>query len=216
MNNKLNIKRKRLNLCDDEDNVLLQVVKQDQDVIRYHKLIVPMSMRSSYWKHYGFPADECGNILTKQKIICSICKSAIAYNKNTTNLRTHLQAKHLDVYLKIEKINTDIQCVEQTVIKNEEASTSGSGIMEKRRKKRPVLTKQIKYEILKANPRVHDDMIETLEATELIHQQPVHQINDNSNYDTTTDNGNYEFEEIVLPQNHSETNRRVGLFLFIP
>lgn len=56
-------------------------------VYTYKKLVVPVSMRSIYWKYFGFPASETGEIITKLKIICILCKSQIAYNKNTSNLR---------------------------------------------------------------------------------------------------------------------------------
>lgn len=56
-------------------------------VYTYKKLVVPVSMRSIYWKYFGFPASDKGEIITKLKIICILCKSQIAYNKNTSNLR---------------------------------------------------------------------------------------------------------------------------------
>ncbi|KAL0281371.1 UNVERIFIED_CONTAM: hypothetical protein PYX00_002376 [Menopon gallinae] len=71
-------------------------------VYTYKKLVVPVSMRSIYWKYFGFPASETGEIITKLKIICILCKSQIAYNKNTSNLRMHLQNKHLPELIKIE------------------------------------------------------------------------------------------------------------------
>lgn len=62
--------------------------------ITYRKLVVPQSMRSIYWKFFGFPADDDGEILTRLKIVCLICRTQIAYNRNTSNLRMHLQNKH--------------------------------------------------------------------------------------------------------------------------
>lgn len=69
--------------------------------IEYTRTVVPSSMRSPYWKYFGFPSDNGNNILTRQKIVCTICNTAIAYNKNTSNLRTHLMAKHVEVFQKI-------------------------------------------------------------------------------------------------------------------
>ncbi|KAF4527733.1 hypothetical protein B566_EDAN012996 [Ephemera danica] len=53
-----------------------------------------MGMRSIYWKYFGFPGNDDGDILTREKIICTLCKIQMAYNGNTSNLRMHLQNKH--------------------------------------------------------------------------------------------------------------------------
>lgn len=68
----------------------------------YKKLVVPMRMRSVYWKYFGFPANDDGTILTREKIVCVICKSPMIYNRNTSNLRMHLHSKHKNVFRKIE------------------------------------------------------------------------------------------------------------------
>ncbi|XP_058793121.1 E3 SUMO-protein ligase ZBED1-like [Phymastichus coffea] len=67
---------------------------EEKHTITYKKLVVPQSMRSIYWKFFGFPADDDGEILTRVKIVCLLCKTQIAYNRNTSNLRMHLQNKH--------------------------------------------------------------------------------------------------------------------------
>lgn len=66
--------------------------------IEYTRTVVPSSMRSPYWKYFGFPSDSGNNILTRQKVVCTLCSTAIAYNKNTSNLRTHLMSKHVEVF----------------------------------------------------------------------------------------------------------------------
>ncbi|TMW50799.1 hypothetical protein DOY81_004128 [Sarcophaga bullata] len=66
--------------------------------IEYTRTVVPSSMRSPYWKYFGFPSDNGNNILTRQKVVCTLCNTAIAYNKNTSNLRTHLMSKHVEVF----------------------------------------------------------------------------------------------------------------------
>lgn len=71
----------------------------------YKKLVVPSSMRSAYWKYFGFPATDDGLILSKLKIICILCKTQISYNRNTSNLRMHLQNKHKD-----ELVQLEIEC----------------------------------------------------------------------------------------------------------
>ena len=71
--------------------------------IAYSKLIRPTSMRSTYWQYFGFPADDEGNILTRRNIVCSLCKITISYNRNTTNLKAHLQAKHPDSLIQLNE-----------------------------------------------------------------------------------------------------------------
>lgn len=51
-------------------------------------------MRSVYWKCFGFPAGTDGEVITKSKIVCLLCKHVISYNRNTSNLRMHLMNKH--------------------------------------------------------------------------------------------------------------------------
>lgn len=63
----------------------------------YIKLAVPITMRSYVWKHFGFPANEDGVILVKNKVVCSICDAYITYSQNTTNLKSHLSCKHPEV-----------------------------------------------------------------------------------------------------------------------
>lgn len=82
------------------------IASSTSDDIFFSQLIRPSTMRSTYWKYFGFPADEDGNILTRKKIICACCNNAIAYNKNTTNLKAHLNAKHPEITLNIKPITT--------------------------------------------------------------------------------------------------------------
>lgn len=70
------------------------VYKDEKEIVPFRSIVVPPSMRSPLWKYFGFPADENKEIITKTKIICCICYSHVAYNKNTTNLSTHLSNKH--------------------------------------------------------------------------------------------------------------------------
>ncbi|XP_043271591.1 E3 SUMO-protein ligase ZBED1-like isoform X2 [Venturia canescens] len=73
---------------------IIAKMMEEKHTYTYKKLVVPISMRSIYWKFFGFPATEEGDILTKVKIVCILCKTQIAYNRNTSNLRMHLQNKH--------------------------------------------------------------------------------------------------------------------------
>lgn len=73
------------------------VYKDPKEIEPYSSIVVPSSMRSPLWKYFGFPADENRVIKIKNRIICSICHVSIAYNKNTTNLSTHLNCKHPEI-----------------------------------------------------------------------------------------------------------------------
>ncbi|GFG39100.1 hypothetical protein Cfor_12234 [Coptotermes formosanus] len=82
--------------------MVLARMMEEKHTFTYKKLVVPMSMRSIYWKYFGFPATDDGDILTKVKIVCILCKTQIAYNRNTSNLRMHLQNKHAHELLELE------------------------------------------------------------------------------------------------------------------
>ncbi|XP_011865113.1 PREDICTED: zinc finger BED domain-containing protein 1 isoform X2 [Vollenhovia emeryi] len=82
--------------------MVLAKMMEDKRTYTYKKLVVPPSMRSIYWKFFGFPATDEGDILTKVKIVCILCKTQIAYNRNTSNLRMHLQNKHAQELMDLE------------------------------------------------------------------------------------------------------------------
>lgn len=84
---------------------LFAKMMEEKHTYKYKKLVVPISMRSIYWKFFGFPATDDGDILTKVKIVCILCKTQIAYNRNTSNLRMHLQNKHAQELLELESGN---------------------------------------------------------------------------------------------------------------
>ncbi|XP_012260443.2 E3 SUMO-protein ligase ZBED1-like [Athalia rosae] len=88
-----------------EMQMVLAKMMEEKHTYTYKKLVVPMSMRSIYWKFFGFPATDDGDILTKVKIVCILCKTQIAYNRNTSNLRMHLQNKHAQELMDLEAIN---------------------------------------------------------------------------------------------------------------
>ena len=76
---------------EDEDNntskhkIQLCKTMGDKQIYAFKQLVVPTSMRSIYWKFFGFPATDEGDILTKIKIVCTICRTQIAYNRNSFN-----------------------------------------------------------------------------------------------------------------------------------
>lgn len=89
----------RVGMQNDSNELLLSELLDDKQTFIYKKLVVPVNMRSIYWKCYGFPANDEGEILTKVKIVCILCKIVISYNGNTSNLRMHLKSKHPEVSL---------------------------------------------------------------------------------------------------------------------
>lgn len=98
----------KTNTLDDSKSdmqMVLAKMMEEKHTFTYKKLVVPMSMRSIYWKFFGFPATDDGDILTKVKIVCILCKTQIAYNRNTSNLRMHLQNKHAQELLELELSN---------------------------------------------------------------------------------------------------------------
>lgn len=52
-------------MADSSVSNILSRLMEEKHTFTYKKLVVPMSMRSPYWKYYGFPATEDGDILTK-------------------------------------------------------------------------------------------------------------------------------------------------------
>lgn len=77
--------------------------KSEDDILTFKNVVVPSSMRSPLWKYFGFPADENREIITRAKIVCCICYTIIAYNKNTTNLSAHLTNKHPETLIEIKR-----------------------------------------------------------------------------------------------------------------
>ncbi|KAK9508718.1 hypothetical protein O3M35_006210 [Rhynocoris fuscipes] len=75
-------------------------------ILHYKRLVVPSNMRSIYWKCYGFPANDENEILTRTKIVCLLCKATMTYNRNTTNLRMHLQNKHKNELVALEMVQS--------------------------------------------------------------------------------------------------------------
>lgn len=68
------------------------------EVVAYGKLIRPSTNRISHWHYFGFPADNNNTILSREHIICVICKAAFIYNaRSTDDLKGHLKKTHPDV-----------------------------------------------------------------------------------------------------------------------
>lgn len=104
-NSKMMAKYKEIELEEiTEDN------REQRKLIPYKKLVVPLRMRSIYWKYFGFPANDDGRILTKAKIVCILCRTQMTYNQNTSNLRMHLISRHRTAIQKIEP-DIDIKAI---------------------------------------------------------------------------------------------------------
>lgn len=94
-----------------------------QHKIRFKKLLVPMAMRSPYWKYFGFPSMDGTTLTTKEKIVCALCRTVLTYNRNTTNLKTHLKSKHKNLLRTTNNRNDNIKLESQT-----ELISNSSGI----------------------------------------------------------------------------------------
>ncbi|XP_014270596.1 E3 SUMO-protein ligase ZBED1 [Halyomorpha halys] len=114
-----------------------------QSVLHYKRLVVPANMRSIYWKCYGFPASDDNEILTRSKIVCLLCKSQMTYNRNTTNLRMHLQNKHKNELAALEVVQP--------------LPSSKTGKIDKRSIKRPRKTKADQSVVQVYPVSSHDD-----------------------------------------------------------
>nr|CAD7264227.1 unnamed protein product [Timema shepardi] len=102
MRYKENLSQTNFTMAAHKMQVMIAKMMDDKSTITYKKLIVPSAMRSIYWKYFGFPASDDDIILTKVKIVCLLCKTQIAYNRNTSNLRMHLQNKHARELIELE------------------------------------------------------------------------------------------------------------------
>lgn len=68
------------------------------EVVAYSKLIRPSTNRISHWHYFGFPASIRNTILSRDHIICVVCKAAFLYNtRSTDDLKAHLKKVHPDV-----------------------------------------------------------------------------------------------------------------------
>lgn len=94
---------------DDDDNYTTTTddleLENDCKIFKYNNLVVPMAMRSNYWKYFGFPSNDGQKIITRSKVICALCRATLAYNKNTTNLKSHLMARHKSTLAKVLRQN---------------------------------------------------------------------------------------------------------------
>lgn len=116
-----------MNLSRNNDLKPVLVYKDPKEAEPFSKIVVPSSMRSPLWKYFGFPANSNEEIITKTKIVCGICRAYIAYNKNTTNLSTHLNCKHpevLDEIKSYKRLKNEQKQIETPIKLNKSSSPS--------------------------------------------------------------------------------------------
>ena len=58
------------------------------------KLVSKPKSKSKVWKHFGFHANDRGEITDKKEVVCRLCRLPVPYSGNTTNLTYHLQRSH--------------------------------------------------------------------------------------------------------------------------
>lgn len=117
--------------------------KEKKSVESYKQLIVPETMKSPFWEYFGFPADNEGNIISKETCICSICGQQLSYCQNTTNLRSHLRNKHKSE-LKMLAEKQELKMSKDLSDKKEKSHTEVFTIT---KKKEPEIEKRFHYEL---------------------------------------------------------------------
>ena len=65
--------------------------------LEWNQLVPKQKYKSKVWKHFGFPADEKGQIIDSKNVVCKLCKFVVAYSGNTSNLTYHLQRSHWEL-----------------------------------------------------------------------------------------------------------------------
>ncbi|XP_059477679.1 E3 SUMO-protein ligase ZBED1 [Neocloeon triangulifer] len=119
-----------------------------RDPISYRRLVVPSGMRSIYWKYFGFPGTEKGEIISRDRAVCCLCCKEISYTGNTTNLRAHLRNKHAATLEELE--------LEELTLSNKKTPVaSSSGLFGQTIKRK-----------LEISSVMHDLVIENNEAVE--------------------------------------------------
>ena len=57
-------------------------------------LKAPTGAKSKASKYFGFATNEAGEIMSKTRVKCTLCKNDISFCGNTTNLSYHSKQKH--------------------------------------------------------------------------------------------------------------------------
>lgn len=178
-------------------------MESNTEEIEYTRTVVPSTMRSPYWKFFGFPSDNSNNVLTKQKIICTHCNAVIAYNKNTSNLRTHIVARHPELLIELyneKRKNTETA---QSLLQEKTASSSGEPPTTIKRPKIEYVINCIGNEQIDSEPSTSDQKgfnVSIMEDAIIEHDKAP----DNSEFHDFSgpivNNTEYGFEEIELNQ----------------
>ena len=70
--------------------------------MEYCSVVERPKAKSKIWKHFGFPGDANGTIITTKKVVCKLCRdqhrdNTIPYSGNTLNLRYHVREHRLEL-----------------------------------------------------------------------------------------------------------------------
>ena len=69
-------------------------------------IVSPSSRTSIVWKHFDFPLNDKGKMVKDSTAICKLCNQKVAHSGETTNLKTHLKAKHHPIFDEIFATNS--------------------------------------------------------------------------------------------------------------
>ena len=61
-------------------------------------IVTPKNLKSDVWKYFGFWAVDCKLVEPTDKVVCKLCKLALAYHSTTSNVRLHPQNVHPSEY----------------------------------------------------------------------------------------------------------------------
>ena len=70
-------------------------------------IIANSAAKSDVWQYFGYPGTINNTILTKQRVICTLCYQDMPYKNNTSNLFSHLEHHHIQQYRKLHKDNNN-------------------------------------------------------------------------------------------------------------
>src|SRR4029434_4011401 len=66
-------------------------------------IVTSKNLKSDVWKYFGFWAIDGKLVEPTAKVVCKLCKLALAYDSTTSNLRLHLQNVHPSEYVELQR-----------------------------------------------------------------------------------------------------------------
>src|SRR4029434_9952239 len=61
-------------------------------------IVTPKNLKRDVWKYFGFWAVDCKLVEPTDKVVCKLCKLALAYHSTTSNFSLHLKNVHPSEY----------------------------------------------------------------------------------------------------------------------